>query len=117
MSPPLADWPQLFAFARSLPGAEEGVYYGHPAVRAANNRRVFVTPSREAGSFVLHIDRDHKAMLLDIDPDRFWETAHFNNWPALLVKYGGNEDGLVSEWIARALELAAARPAARPRKR
>ena len=116
MTAQLEDWPQVFAFARALPGAEEGVYYGHPAVKAASNGRVFVTASREAGSFVLHIDRDHKAMLLDIDPDRFWQTPHFANWPALLVKYGRHEDALVSDWIARALELAAARPAARSRK-
>lgn len=112
----LGDWEAVRAFACALPGAETGTYYGRPAVRAAANGRVFVTPSREADSFVLHIDQERKAMLLDIDPDRFWQNSHFEKWPALLVRYGADEDGLVSGWIERALELQARRPRPRPRK-
>ena len=116
MSRSFADWSAVEEFARSIEGAEPGTYYGHPAVRVVGNGRVFVTTSREPGSFVLHIDKERKAMLLDIDPDRFWQTAHFERWPALLVRYGPDPDGLVAGWIERALELAAARPKPRPRK-
>lgn len=116
MSRPLDDWDAVFAFACALPGAEAGAYYGHPAVKASANGRAVVTPSREPGNFVLHIDKERKAMLIDIDPDRFWQTAHFERWPALLVRYGPDDDGLVASWIERALELAAARPKPRPRK-
>jgi hypothetical protein len=113
----LTDWDAVFAFAAALPGAEAGTYYGHPAVKAAGNGRAVVTPAhREKDSFVLHVDRERKAMLMDIDPGRFWQTAHFEGWPALLVRYGPDDDGLVAGWIERALELQSARPKPRPRK-
>lgn len=112
------DWEGVFGFAGALPGAEVGSYYGHPAVKSAANGRVFVTPAhREEDSFVLHIDQERKAMLLEIDPDTFWQTPHFERWPALLVRYGPDPDGLIAGWIERALELAAARPKPRPRKK
>jgi hypothetical protein len=113
----LSDWEAVRSFAVSLPGAEEGTYYGHPAVKVAANGRTFVTRGREPGCFVLHIDNERKAMLLDIDPDRFWQTPHFEGWPALLVGFGDDEDSLVAGWIERALELAAAKPRPRQRKR
>ena len=113
----LGDWEAVRAYAASLPGAEDGTYYGYPAVKAAANGRTFVTKGREPGSFVLHIDKERKAMLLDIDPERFWQTPHFEGWPALLVRFGNDEDGLVAGWIERALDLAAAKPRPRQRKR
>ena len=113
----LDDWESVLAFASALPGTEIGTYYGHPAVKAERSGRPFVTGGREPDSFVLHLDNERKAMLLDIDPDRFWQTPHFEGWPALLVRYGSDEDGLVAGWIERALELAAARPKPRPRRK
>jgi hypothetical protein len=109
----LGNWAAVYAFASGLPGAEASTYYGGPAVMAASNGRPVVTPGREAGSFCLHIDNDHKAMLFDLDPDRFWETPHYAGYPALLVRYGPGEG--VTEWIERALELAALRKPARKR--
>ncbi|MEO7564796.1 MAG: hypothetical protein ABIR63_07940 [Sphingomicrobium sp.] len=115
MSRPLRNWEEVRDFALGLPGAEEGTYYGRPAIKAATNGRAVLTESREPGNFVLHIDKERKAMLLDIDPDRFWQTQHFENWPALLVRYGEDDGGVVAEWIERALELVGARPKPRPR--
>lgn len=108
MTTSLNDWPAVYDHTAGLPGAVTGTYYGGPAIMAAASDRPVVTPSRESDSFVLHIDRDHKAMLLDLHPDRFWETPHYAGYPALLVRYGPAEPA--TEWIARALELAAALP-------
>ena len=108
MTAALDDWSAVHAYAAGLPGAAESTYYGSPAIMAEASDRPVVTPSREADSFVLHIDQDHKAMLLDLDPGRFWETPHYNGYPALVVRYGPAEP--VAEWIDRALDLAAARP-------
>ena len=108
----LDDWAVVFAYAAARPGAATGRYYAKPAVMAAASDRPVVTPGREPDSFVLHIDEDHKAMLMDLSPDRFWETPHYSGYPALLVRYGPPEG--VAEWVDRALELAAALP---PRKK
>ncbi|GAA4012848.1 hypothetical protein GCM10022280_08630 [Sphingomonas swuensis] len=104
----LGDWAAVETFAAARPGASAGTYYGGPAVMAAASDRPVVTPSREPDSFVLHIDADQKSMLMDLDPALFWETPHYQGYPALLVRYGP-ADG-IAEWIDRALELAAAKP-------
>jgi hypothetical protein len=106
----LDDWDGVAAFAGALSGAMASTYYGRPAIKSARSGRPVVSPSREPDSFCLHIDRDHKAMLLDLMPGRAWETPHYAGWPAVLVRYGPDEG--ISEWIERALELAAARPRA-----
>lgn len=114
MSGTLASFDELFAFASALPGAEAGTYYGGPAVMASASGRPVVTPSREPDSFVLHVDHDTKAMLLDLLPERAWENPHYAGYPALLIRYGPAAP--VAEWIDRGLAIAAARPRARPRK-
>ena len=108
MTTDLNDWPGVYAYAAGLAGAAESSYYGAPAIMAAASNRPVVTAGREDDSFVLHIDLDHKAMLMDLHSDRFWETPHYSGYPALLVRYGPAEP--VAEWINRALELAAAKP-------
>lgn len=108
MTGSLDSWPAVHDHAACLPGAATGTYYGGPAVMAAASDRPVVTVGREADSFVLHIDHDHKAMLMDLHPDRFWETPHYHGYPAVLVRYGPADP--VAEWVDRALELAAALP-------
>lgn len=108
MTKPLNDWPAVHDHAAGLPGTTQGTYYGSPSIMAAKSNRPVVTASREEDSFVLHIDLNHKAMLMDLHSDRFWETPHYSGYPALLVRFGPADP--VAEWIERALELAAARP-------
>ncbi|GAA4005845.1 hypothetical protein [Sphingomonas humi] len=108
MSQALDDWPAVFAYAAGRPGATEGRYYGGQAIMAEPSNRPVLTGGREPDSFVFHIDQDHKAMLMDLCPDRFWQTPHYEGYPALLVRYGAAEP--IAEWIDRALELAAALP-------
>lgn len=111
------DWDALTAFALSLPGTHVGAHYGKPAVKVIANDRAFLSPSREEGSFVLQIDEDTKALLIETDPDTYWETPHYHGWPALLVRYGSPDPDRVRDMIDRAREQAAARPMARPRKK
>jgi len=109
----LHDWDAVFAFAAALPGSTQGRYYGAPAIMAEKSDRPVITPGREPDSFVLHLDHDHKAMLMDLMPERAWETPHYSGYPALLIRYGPAEG--IAEWIERALEQAAARPSRKKR--
>lgn len=115
-TPPIRDWETLVAFALTLPGTHIAPYYGKPAVKVIANDRAFLSDSSEPGSFVLQIDRDTKAMLIETDPDTYWETPHYNGWPSLLVRYDTADPERMAAMIARACDQAAARRAARPRK-
>jgi hypothetical protein len=64
--------------------------------------KAFVSPGREDGSFHVMTPHDEKAILLETDPDTFWQTAHYEGWPGLLVRYGSADPERVKRVIARA---------------
>lgn len=117
MTGELACWDEVVAFALSLSNTELGTTYGHPAVKTASNRRAFISLSREPDSFSLQIDHDTKAILLETDPDSFWQTPHYHGWPGLLVRYDSADPDRVRAIIERARDQAAAKPPPRPRKK
>ena len=94
-----------------------GTHYGGPAIKVASNGRAFLSGSREPGSFALMIDLDTKEVLLETDPATFWQTPHYEGWPAVLVRYDNDDPDRVQDMIARARDQAAARKAAKPRKK
>jgi len=107
------DYEKVMDFAASLSGAERSTHYGDPAVKANGN--AFVAPGREEGSFCLLIDRDTVDMLKETDPDTFWQTPHYEGWPAVLVRFDTADPERVFTMIERAHEQALARK--RPKKR
>ena len=115
---PIASWDDAVACALALPGTELSTSYGKPAVRVAANGRAFLHVGREPDtSFVVEIDRDTVEILKETDPDSFWQTAHYQGWPAVLVRYDSADPERVHDVIARAHEQAAARKPARARRK
>ena len=96
------DWNAITAFALALPDTELSTSYGKPAIKIVSNGRAFLHPSREPDSFVLAIDHDTKEMLMETDPDTFWQTPHYANYPMLLVRYGTDARERIELYIQRA---------------
>ena len=111
------DWDTVATFALALPDTVAEAYYGGPAIKVASNRRAFVSVGHEAGSFHLAIDLATKEMLLETDPDTFWQTPHYEGWAGLLVRYASADPERVRAMIERARDHAAARKPAKPRKK
>lgn len=93
-------WDEAAAFALALPGAELSTSYGRPAVKV--NGKAFVYPGREAGSFAISSPLSEKELLMETDPDTFWETAHYRGWPAVLVRFGSPDRARIETVITRA---------------
>jgi hypothetical protein len=111
-------WDEAVAFALSLPGTELGTSYGKPAVKVSSNGRAFLYPSHEAAtSFGIALDLDSIEMLKATEPETYWQTPHYEGWPALLVRYDGEDQDRLRETIQRSRDWSAALPSARPRKR
>jgi hypothetical protein len=108
-------WDEVVTYALSLPDTLLTTYFGGPAVKA--NDRPVVTPSHEADSFCLHIDKDKVEMLKEIDPDTFWQTPHYQGYPALLVRYDSANREMVLDQIAASRDWAMTRPKPKPRKK
>ena len=100
MTDRLERWGEVEAFALTLQGAEPGTSWGHPAVKVRG--KSFVSTGSEPGSFHVMSPHEEKAVLIETDPDAFWQTAHYANWPGLLVRYGAPDCERIRIVIARA---------------
>ena len=100
MSKRFDSWDSVMAFALALPGAEESTSYGRPAVRVRG--KAFVYPGREEGSFAIASPIEEKELLMETDPDTFWETPHYDRWPAVLVRFGSSDRERIENVIRRA---------------
>lgn len=96
----MRDWDAVAAFALSLPGTETSTSYGQPAIKVRG--KMFVSTGHEDGSFHVRSPSEEKALLIETDPDIFWQTPHYATWPGLLVRYGGGDADRVRAVIARA---------------
>jgi len=109
---------EAMAYALTLPDTERGTSYGKPAAKIVSNGRAFLFPSHEPDtSFGIAIDRDTIEILKATDPDTFWQTPHYEGWPAVLIRYGSADAERVRSVIERARDWAAAMKPPRARKR
>lgn len=93
-------WDSVMAFALTLPGAEPSTSYGAPAVRIRG--KPFLYPSREKDSFAVSSSLEEKELLIETDPDTFWESDHYRGWPAVLVRFGSPDRERIEAIIRRA---------------
>jgi len=111
-------WEEAVAFALTLPGTALGTSYGKPVVKVAANDRALLFPGHEADtSFGVAMDLDTIELLMETDPDTFWQTSHYAGWEAVLIRYDSKDGERVREVIERSRDWVAAKPPARPRKR
>jgi hypothetical protein len=106
------------AFALTLPDTELGTSYGKPAVKIVSNGRAFLyTGHEDQTSFGIAIDLDTIEILKETDPDTFWQTPHYEGWPAVLIRYGSADPERVRVMIERSRDWTAAKPRVKPRKK
>ena len=96
----MKDWEEAVAFACALPGVEMAPWWGTPCPKV--NGKGFMSPGREPGSFALMVTWPEKHMLLETEPETFWQTDHYRNYPMLLVRYGTPSRERIELYIRRA---------------
>jgi hypothetical protein len=105
-------------YALTLKDTELSTSYGKPAVKVRSNGRAFLyTGHEDETSFGVGIDLDTVEILKATDPDTFWQTPHYEGWPAVLIRFGSADPERVRSVIGRSRDWAAAMKPARPRKR
>lgn len=74
----------LREIALAFPGVEEGTSFGTLAFRV---RKQFLARLREDGeSLVVKVGFDEREMLMASDPETFFVTDHYLNYPSVLVR-------------------------------
>lgn len=116
MAEPIRCWDEAVAFALSLPETELSTSHGKPAVKV-NGRAFLYTGHEQASSFGLAIDLDTIEILKATDPATFWQSPHYEGWPAVLIRFDSPDPERVRDVIARSRDWTAAKPPPRPRKK
>ena len=105
-------------YALTLPDTELSTSYGKPAVKIASNGRAFLyTGHEQESSFGIALDCDTIEMLKETDPATFWQSPHYEGWPAVLIRYDSPDPERVRAMIERSRDWTAARPKVKPRKK
>jgi hypothetical protein len=118
MTERITSFDDAMAFALTLPDTEPGTSYGKSAVKVVSNGRAFLYSGHEAdSSFGIAIDVDTIEMLKETDPDTFWQTPHYQGWPAVLIRFDSADPERVRAMIERSRDWTAARPKVKPRKK
>ena len=110
--------------AAPLPGIEFGTSYGTPALRV---RGKYLVRIREDGeSLALRTDFDSRDAMLAMEPDVFYTTDHYRNYPAVLVRLSAVRPAQLAQILADSwrvvapkslLATQAAAPAPRKRRK
>jgi len=103
-------WQDVVSFACSLPDVTMTPFYG--ALCPKVNGKALASPGREAGSFALFTSSvDEKLMLIETDPATFWQTDHYRDSTAVLVRYGTDARDRVETYLKRRWWDCAKKPA------
>ncbi|HEY7472481.1 MAG TPA: MmcQ/YjbR family DNA-binding protein [Gemmatimonadota bacterium] len=79
-------WDAVRELALRLPGVEEGPSYGTPALKVRG--RLFVRLKEDGVTIVLKTDPLEREHLLRADPETFFITDHYRDYPWVLVRLG-----------------------------
>ena len=94
------DWDDVVAFACALPDVEMLPFHATPCPKL--NGKPLAAPGRAAGSFAVMCRPEDKEMLLETDPDIFWQTPSYESRHALFVRFGSGDPERVALVLRRA---------------
>jgi hypothetical protein len=82
------DFDTVREIARGLADVEDASAYGSPALKVRGQLLtcIAINKSAEPGSLVVRVDFAHRAELLAADPDVYYVTDHYVNYPSVLVR-------------------------------
>lgn len=90
----------LCKMALTLPGVEEGVSYGTPALKV---ERKFLARLKEDGETIaLRIPIEVREILVHADSEVFYITDHYRNYPAVLVRLPKVRPGQLRDLLEQA---------------
>jgi hypothetical protein len=70
--------------ALALPKAEEGTSYGTPGFKVAGT--LFARFHQDGESLVVKIDKDERSLRMKVEPETYYITDHYLNYPWILVR-------------------------------
>lgn len=91
---------QMFAYALTQPGAEDSTLFDGRCIRVRGHW--IVNASREPDCLALALDLGTVDFLMETEPRTYFQTPHYEGWPAVLVRYEAADDDRLREQIDKA---------------
>src|SRR5262245_42994550 len=82
---PGPEYERVCAIARELPGMEESTSYGTPSLKVKGKFMARLRTEAE-GALAIRCDFLDRQILLQANPEAFFVTDHYLNYPAILVR-------------------------------
>jgi len=87
--------------ASALPGIQEGTSYGTPAWR--HKGRLLARLHQDGQSLMLKVGFEAREHLVRADPETFFVTEHYRNYPSVLARLDRLSAADLRELLARAV--------------
>ncbi len=87
-----------------LAGVERGVSYGTASLKV---RGRFMARLKDADTLVIKCPVEEKAMLMEAEPQFYYQTDHYRGYDAVLVRLDAIDDGRLLARLERAWSLQA----------
>ena len=91
--------------ALTLPGTEEGISYRRPACKV--DGKLFARFHQDGESLVVRVDFEEREHLLNADPEKFFITDHYLNYPYMLVRLAAVRRDQLRDLLLQSWRLAA----------
>jgi len=103
---PGPEYQRVCEIARKLPGVEESTSYGTPSLNVKG--RIMCRLRTEAeGALALRCDFLDRQILLQADPDVFFVTDHYLNYPMILIRLDKVRRTALPDLVRRAWRMVA----------
>jgi hypothetical protein len=103
---PGAEYKRVCEIARKLPGVEESASYGTPALKV-KGRFMCRLRSEAEGALAIRCDFLDRQILLQADPEVFFVTDHYRDYPMILVRLDKIRLSALPDLIERAWRMVA----------
>jgi hypothetical protein len=100
-------WDEVVALGLALPGVELGASYGRPALKLRG--KMLAAGGKAPDHFVLSATLDEIEMLKETEPAVFFQTPHYEGWPAVLVRHAEADPERIAALIERGWQRGAFR--------
>jgi hypothetical protein len=92
-----ATWDDVKRIGLELPDVEVSTWYGTPALKVSGKGFCRLRMDEEA--IVLMVDMLEREALMQSEPDMFFITPHYEDWPAMLVRLATVDPEMLREQI------------------
>jgi hypothetical protein len=103
---PAATYKRYVAVVKRLPGVEESTSYGTPSIKVKGKILSRLRTEAE-GALAIRCDFIDREILLQSDPETFFLTDHYRNYPMILVRLDKVRADALPDLVERAWRLVA----------